>query len=219
MSQNRNNQMLPQTGERQVAENIEGIKPNHRERYQFAINKIKENFQYNSTMLNILDAACGIGYGTWMIAEQIKHATVTGADIFQDAVDAANRAYKLDNNGFIQLDLGDAAAWDKNIIGRMDAIVSIETIEHVLDAEALIARYTKTTDFLIGSVPNQDVVPFHKEQHPFHFRHYTKGEFEQLLNDYGFFIDVWATQYNKIPGIVYEDADDGMGFIVSARKK
>ena len=217
--------MLPQTGERQIAESIEGIKPNHRQRYQFAINKIKERFCALERPVSILDTACGVGYGTMMIAEQVSSATgvdlnrsIIGVDIFQGAIDTANKFYKKENNEFMLCDISDEEDWpfkDTNF----DAIVSIETIEHVEDQESLIKRYSDSTAFLIASVPNQMIVPFDRKAHPFHFKHFTKNEFQQLLNDYGFFIDVWASQYNKVPGIVYEDADDGMGFIVSASKK
>jgi len=214
--------MLPQTGERQVAEHIEGIKPNHRQRYQFGIDKIKEHFCALERPITILDAACGVGYGTMMIAESLADGSdlkgsVLGVDIFEGAVEAAKRAYKLDNNDFMQLDLGNSDLWNEKI-DNVDAIVSIETIEHVKDAEDLIKRYAEKTNFLIGSVPNEDVVPFNAITHPFHFRHYTNSEFETLLNDYGFKIKAIGTQYDKIPGFVYP-GDDGYGNVVCAIKE
>lgn len=205
--------MLPQTGERQVAESIEGIKPNHRERYQYAINAIVEKHGSDAE-LNILDAACGIGYGTMMLSEAFPNATVMGVDVFADAVEAANRAYKRDNNSFAVMDLDNQDQWPYDA-NEFDAIVSIETIEHVTDEHNLIARYAYASPLLIGSVPNQDIVPFDKNVHPFHYRHYTKAEFDELLNKYGYVVEQWSTQYDKIPGTVY-DADDGMGFIVTA---
>jgi len=206
--------MLPQTGERQVAEDLKGIKPNHIQRYQFAIDKIKE--KHGDKLINILDAACGVGYGTNMIANQID-CSAMGLDIFEGAIESANRAYKIENNKYLQCDLGDEENWPFSDT-HFDAIVSIETIEHVEDAESLIKRFAESTDFLIASVPNQDVVPFKKDVHPFHFRHYTNSEFEELLNKYGFYIEAIGTQYDKYPGLVYE-GDDGYGNIVSAVKK
>ena len=212
--------MLQQTGERQVAEVIEGIKPNHRNRYQFACNKIAEKFAGKDD-ISVIDCACGVGYGSMMLTSIATN--VLGLDIHPEAIEAANRAYKKEHNTFGVCDLGDQASWDKalaeNLLPLSDAIVSIETIEHVIDAHALIERYAQTADFLVASVPNEDVVPFQKDRHPFHFRHYTRGQFSELLIDQGYIIESWATQYDKIPGIVYEDADDGMGFIVTASKK
>lgn len=216
--------MLPQTGERQVAEVLEGIKPNHRNRYQFAYDKIKERIKDTGALSPlILDCACGVGYGTMMLARMGTTVRVAGFDICPDTIAAANRAYKEGNNQFAVCDLGNADSWKaatSAVFGNdpLDAIVSIETIEHVNDASALIQRYADSADFLVASVPNEDIVKFHKDKHPFHFRHYTRGEFSELLSDHGYVIDTWATQYDKIPGIVYDDADDGMGFIVTARK-
>jgi len=208
--------MLQQTGERQIAETLAGIKPNHRNRYQFAIDMIEKDLGRDKV---ILDCACGVGYGTMMLSNIASLAI--GFDIEPEAINAANRAYKVDNNAYAVVDLGSADEWSRAIehFGSIDAIVSIETIEHLVDAEELIARYSATSPYLIASVPNEVIVPFNKTSHPFHFRHYTRSQFEELLADHGYMIDVWATQYDKIPGIVYEDADDGMGFIVSARKR
>lgn len=211
--------MLPQTGERQIAETIEGIKPNHRNRYAFAANMIQNDLDSNVIQTNVIDCACGVGYGTMMLAE--AGMRTHGFDIEPGAIEVANRVYKRDNNEFHLVDLSNSEQWQKTVSSledKIDAIVSIETVEHVEDAVALIARYAETAPYLVASVPNEDIIPFKKGKHPFHYRHYTRGQFEELLNDHGYEIGVWATQYDKIPGIVYEDADDGMGFIVSASK-
>jgi SAM-dependent methyltransferase len=207
--------MLPQTGERQVAEKLEQIKPNHRQRYGFAISEIERLFGKDAE-LNILDAACGVGYGTMMLAQAFPNSTVVGIDIFPGAIEAATRAYKQDNNEFAVLDLAKEEDWEY-ARDHFDVIVSIETIEHVPDADSLIKRYASSAHTLVGSVPNEDIVPFDKDTHPFHFRHYTKDEFDELLKRHDLHIEKWATQYDKIPGEVY-DADDGMGFIVTARR-
>jgi len=213
--------MLPQTGERQVAETLDGIKPNHKHRYNFAINQIKALFGDNPS-INIVDCACGIGYGTYMLATAFPEARVIGIDIHQPAVDAATRAYGEGNNRFQQADLSKREEFEAALVDgfdgekqKVDVIVSIETIEHVKDDEALIQMYGEHASVLVGSVPNEEVVPFNRDTHPFHFRHYTKDEFTELLSKSEYTVKQWATQYEKIPGHVY-DADDGMGFVVTA---
>jgi 2-polyprenyl-3-methyl-5-hydroxy-6-metoxy-1,4-benzoquinol methylase len=217
--------MLPNTGERQVHRELAQIKPNHRERYKFAKLRIQYEFEDRDRPIKVFDAACGIGYGTTILSHAHPGIYV-GADIDNQTIEEANTYYRHQNIGpdsevsYLQMNLDDESAWNDidDIYGMFDAIVSIETIEHVADAEKLIAQFAAHTDMLIGSVPNEDVVPFNKESHPFHMRHYTKGEFETLLNDHGFFVDMWATQYDKIPGAVVMN-DDGMGFIVKASKR
>jgi SAM-dependent methyltransferase len=207
--------MLPNTGERQVGEQIEHIKPNHRQRYAYAISAIEKKYGKDAK-INILDAACGVGYGTMMLAASFPNATVTGVDVFEDAIGVANKCYKRENNNFAVLDLSDTDAWPYEP-DTMDAIVSIETIEHVKNDEDLIRRYSLTAPFLVGSVPNEKFVPFDPKQHPFHHRHYTKLEFIQLLSNHKYDVNEWVTQYDKIPGDLYL-ADDGMGFVVSATR-
>ena len=215
--------MLPNTGERQIHRELKAIKPNHRERYKFAMLRIRYEHELSSRPIEVLDAACGIGYGTTILSH--AHPGIyTGVDISSEVVAEANTYYRNQNIGgnsaveYKPMDLANDEDW-KQIIGdhHYDAIVSIETIEHVADADKLIQHFADRTDFLIGSVPNEDVVPFDSSKHPFHFRHYTKGQFEELLKDHGFEVEMWATQYNKNPGTIINN-DDGMGFIVSARK-
>ena len=52
-------------GERQIGKNIQEIEPKHVERYQFA-NKFVSNGDI------VLDAACGIGYGSNILAQSAK---------------------------------------------------------------------------------------------------------------------------------------------------
>lgn len=208
---------LQMTGERQVAETLAGIKANHVQRYRFAINKIKEYFDHE-TDLTILDAACGNGYGSHMLG--LEGYSVIGVDVSPEAIECANRAYAMSNVNYSVVDLNSDEEWPFGDT-RFDAIVSIETIEHVSNDTDLIQRFSNSTNVLIATVPNEDVVQFDAKQHPFHVRHYTKKEFGDLLMDEGGFVipdDGWFTQYDKIPGLVYNN-DNGMGFIVAAFKE
>jgi len=207
---------LVQTGERQIAEQLSGIKANHIQRYRFAIERIREHFDYERD-LTILDSACGNGYGSHMLG--LEGYNVIGVDVCPEAIECARRAYGMQNVQYEVVDLDDEEAWPF-YDNRFDAIVSIETIEHVRHDYSLISRFSSMTDFMIGTVPNQDVIPFSPEVHPFHLRHYTKEEFKNLLFSAGEFVvpdDGWYTQYDKIPGLVHQN-DDGMGFIVAATR-
>ena len=53
------------TGERLIGRNLEEIAPNHRARYEWAINVLLDEIPVGST---VLDAASGVGYGSWMMA-------------------------------------------------------------------------------------------------------------------------------------------------------
>lgn len=203
---------MQNTGERQVAETLSGIKANHIQRYKFAIDQIQEKYSFDSK--SVLDAACGNGYGSYLLG-MAGHGVVS-VDVSAEAIEVAKKAYSMETIRHEVLDLQDDDAWPFADT-RFDAIVSIETIEHVTNPESLIKRFADSTDLLLCSVPNEDVVQFDKDIHPFHHRHYTKSQFEELLNNAGFHVEGWWTQYDKVPGIVY-DNDDGMGFLVVATK-
>lgn len=203
---------LTMTGERQIAGKLSDIKPNHVQRYKFAIDQLRKRFGYKT--ITVLDSACGNGYGSHMMS--LENFKVLGIDTSEDAIAMAEQVYSTDFTTFDVVSLSDENAWPFKD-SRFDAIVSIETIEHVEDDLGLVKRYAQSTDVLIATVPNQDVVPFDAKEHPFHCRHYTKDEFEKLLNDAGFVVQSWWTQYGKwYPEATVVEGYDGMGLMVMA---
>jgi 2-polyprenyl-3-methyl-5-hydroxy-6-metoxy-1,4-benzoquinol methylase len=104
-------------GERQIGSVLEDIEEKHLERYYYA-----EKFSDNK---NILDAACGCGYGSYILAKKAKK--VLRADNSDEALQYADKHYKLPNIQSMKIDL------EKEIqdIGLFDLIVSFETIEHL----------------------------------------------------------------------------------------
>ena len=69
-----------------------------------------------------LDCACGSGYGTNLLSNFVQHAI--GYDINKDAIEYAKKTYKTPDCTFID---------DLSVISdqQFDAILSIETIEHM----------------------------------------------------------------------------------------
>jgi len=183
--------MLRKTGERLTGEKLKDIKLNHINRYKFAIERL-------TNPKRIIDSACGIGYGTYLLAKAFPECEVIGIDKYSDGIAVAKIKWKTRNNKFEVVELPE---YDFDC----DAIVSMETIEHVKDDELLMENYSKAPR-LICSVPNQGVNPHDPIRDAYHFRHYTKDELEDLLNRYGFIVDKWATQFNKNPGDVRESA-------------
>lgn len=202
--------MLQLTGERQIATDIGQISPDHRSRYQFAA----EILECEGGI--VLDAACGNGYGSYILASE-ANVNVVGVDISKDAIECANEHYKVDDLVSFELcDLVDNDLPGENNV-RYDAVISFETIEHVADPINILRKFTDLSDKLICSVPNEDVVPHEHNKFPFHFRHYTAEDFTQLLEDSGWRITEWFAQYDKQDGTIY-DADDGRTHIVVAEK-
>lgn len=159
--------MLDVTGERLLPDQQRGelVHAEHLARYQFAA-KLANG-------LRVLDAACGEGYGTAMIASAGAKLAV-GVDVDEKAVEHARERYGLD---FRQGDVTELP-FDE---GSFDLVVSFETIEHVGDGERVISEFRRVLSdegLLVISTPNKSEYLMSTD---FHEREYTSDEFEALL--------------------------------------
>lgn len=75
----------------------------------------------------VLDAACGCGYGTHILAQNPDVVRAWGIDTDAAAIKYAAREYGGDRIGFLCGNLGSVR------LGSADVLVSIETIEHLED--------------------------------------------------------------------------------------
>ncbi|GGD72496.1 class I SAM-dependent methyltransferase [Lacimicrobium alkaliphilum] len=197
-------------GERQVTPSYENIRQDHKERYQFACEQLKP-LKPNS----ILDLACGIGYGSLMLNEQTG-SEVIGVDIDKGAIDYANTYYSGERTRFICQDARKLEIPE----GKMDAVVSFETIEHIdFDRQLLSVFYSclRPGGVLICSTPNQDVMPFDKNRFAFHIKHYTVSEVVDLLQSCGF-SDIRLFKQEDAKAAPVTPGNDGCFTIAVARR-
>ena len=170
-------------GERQVSPTLDGIRKDHVERYQFVAKRLAKGSR-------VVDFACGIGYGTRIMA--VAGAVAHGFDIDVEAIEYAKQHYLWHNTEFTVAD-GNAPGE----LAEYDAAVSFETIEHIEDPRPLLKALRAAAPVLYCSVPNEDVMPFSPEPGfttAFHFRHYTKHEFAALLRECGWSAIEWHGQ-------------------------
>ena len=172
--------------------NLEHIRtqaPHHLYRYLYALPMVRSP---------VLDAACGVGYGSYVMAEH-GHM-VTAVDIAQEATSFGRTYYGSPNIHWITADMT-LAPWGWE---TYKTIVSFETLEHLPNPLGVLKDFHRSLDGdgkLICSVPNEEQYPFNPknfegEQYP-HIRHYTPQEFEQLLNSAGFDVIHRGTQLSK----------------------
>jgi len=76
----------------------------------------------------VLDASCGKGYGSWLLAR--RAGQVTGLDVAEDYLSVARDAFRADNLSFCTYDEYFARACEP-----ADKIVCIETYEHLTEDE------------------------------------------------------------------------------------
>jgi 2-polyprenyl-3-methyl-5-hydroxy-6-metoxy-1,4-benzoquinol methylase len=124
----------------------------------------------------VLDAACGLGYGSYALAELSKASKITGVDGSDYGVDYARENFcplssKLD---FFVGYLPECLA--KYPDGHFDVIVSFETLEHVEHPEALLTEFHRLLSpggRIVVSVPNDWSDETGEDPNPFHLHVYT----------------------------------------------
>ena len=167
-----NNLPLEFTGERFTPESLREIWYEHFHRYTLASTLVEG--------LDVLDAACGEGYGSAVLAASAH--SVTAIDISPEAVTHATERYQeIDNLNFEQadctkLDLGEQ---------KFDAIISFETLEHLEAQEEMLSgfrRLLKPGGWLLISSPDKaeysDAADYHN---PWHVKELYRQELMELL--------------------------------------
>jgi len=172
------------SGERQVAPTVDGIRRDHTARYHWAAKSLPSGSR-------VVDFSCGIGYGCKILAQAGHKAH--GFDLDAQALAYAGEHYS-DPSAFFSKRDGNSPG----DLGECDAAVSFETIEHIEDPGPLLRALHKSAPILFASVPNEDVMPWRRESDgattAFHFRHYTKAEFAALLEECGWHPVEWYGQ-------------------------
>lgn len=187
-------------GERQVAPTLEGIRRDHRARYEFVARHI-------GRPSGIIDFACGVGYGCHVLAADGHR--VEGIDRDADAIEYASEHWTRDGVRFQRGDDQDLAG----ILGdSYDVATCFEAIEHLQDPLPMLRHLRRLAPILYASVPNEDRFPFQGQR--FHFRHYRRGELEALLGEAGWRVTDWWGQAG--PESEVEPGVDGRTIVVRA---
>jgi SAM-dependent methyltransferase len=124
--------------------------------------------------LKVVDMACGEGYGSHVLARRARE--VTGVDANPEAYEHARLKYTRPGVRFV-----------RNMIELhhepCDAIVFLQTIEHVPDPEGVLRGFGQMADTVYVSTPNLlTLAPpgAEKSGNPWHLREYRVAEFRAL---------------------------------------
>ncbi len=166
---------LPFTGERFTPECVREIWYEHWHRYAFA--------QMFARDKRVLDAACGEGYGSALLAGVAQ--SVLGIDISDSAIVHARSRYGQRTN--LEFERDDVTAL-KLPAASIDLITSFETLEHLVAQDTLLAGFAQVLrpdGILLISSPDKatysDASGFHNE---FHVRELYRDELLALLGQY-----------------------------------
>jgi len=159
------------TGERFTPECVREIRYEHFHRYAFARQLVAGR--------QVLDAACGEGYGSALLASSASR--VTGVDLSAESIDHARGRYRSDNLDFRVadcLELPFAA-------DSFDCVVSFETLEHLSNHDGLLREFRRVLrpdGFLVLSSPDKAIYTDKlQNRNAFHRRELYRAEFEALL--------------------------------------
>ena len=141
----------------------------HVERYRFAAEHARPG--------RLLDLACGVGYGTRLIADEREDIeSLLGVDLSPEAIGYATREYAGDR---VRYEIGDAMTFRQDAPEFFETVVSLETIEHVPDPVRFferLASFVAPGGVLIGSVPTTPSV----DLNPHHLHDFTERSFDRM---------------------------------------
>jgi SAM-dependent methyltransferase len=127
-----------------------------------------------SAGLEMVDMACGEGYGTDVLARRARR--VTGVDANPEAYEHARAKYSRPGVRFVR-DL------IETYIAPCDAVVFLQTIEHVKEPEKVLSHFKAMASTVYVSTPNLlTLAPpgAEKSDNPWHLREYRAREFRAL---------------------------------------
>jgi SAM-dependent methyltransferase len=156
----------------------------HLERYEFAAKHLAPG--------RVLDLACGVGYGTRLLAER-SGQPVLGVDLSPAAIDYARQRY---GGPGIEFQVSDALRF-RDAQG-FASIVSLETVEHLpepgrfLAAMATLLRPGGTFIASVPTTPSTDV-------NPHHLHDFTERSFRAAVSVHGLREVECMRQVQRVP--------------------
>jgi len=125
--------------------------------------------------LRVVDLACGEGYGSNLLAGAA--AEVIGVDANPDAYEHARARYRRPN---LRFQRGLVEDFEQEV----DAVVFLQTIEHIHEPDRLLERIAQMAPAAYISTPNRlTLAPpgAEKSDNPWHLREYDVGQYRDLL--------------------------------------
>jgi SAM-dependent methyltransferase len=125
--------------------------------------------------LRVVDLASGEGYGSDLLAGSASQ--VIGVDANPEAFEHARVRYRRPN---LEFQRGLVEDFDREV----DAVVFLQTIEHIHNPEKLLDRIAQVSPVAYISTPNRlTLAPpgAEKSDNPWHLREYDAGQYRELL--------------------------------------
>lgn len=186
--------MVEFTGERIVPGCVdEDLFHEHHSRYAFAASIARDRL--------CLDAGCGLGYGTAMLAEVA--GIVCGIDLDPMTVAEAAQRYGRPNTRYTVADVT-AIPYAASIF---DLVVSFEVVEHLSEWASYLRelrRVVSPQGVVLISTPNRDYYSLSRGEsgpNPFHVHEFDYDEFRNAVREVFPYVEIFGQ--NVVPGISF----------------
>lgn len=143
---------------------------------------------------DVLEIGCGSGYVLAAIRARFPAWRVVGSEVHVAGLAIARE--RLPDTPLIQLD-----ATAMPFTACFDAIGAFDVIEHIADADAVLAgirRALRSGGVAVFSVPQHRWLWSQADVTAHHQRRYARGELERALRGHGFDIR-WSSSFNSLP--------------------
>lgn len=123
---------------------------------------------------NVLDAACGVGYGTYLLSKNPDVISIKGVDCDKDSISFAKENYESDIVSF-------ECKGIEQVFGDFDVLISLETIEH-LENPMVLGELTKRCNIneVIVSYPMKKTTHYNK----YHLWDLDAAEVKSIFTEY-----------------------------------
>jgi SAM-dependent methyltransferase len=173
----------------------------HLARYHFASERVGREDR-------VLDAACGLGYGSALLWRDAPGRRVTGVDLSPWVVEYATDNFGAGGQGprYARQDVYDLSTFEDE---SFDSVVSFETIEHLLDPAPFlrhVRRVLVRDGLFVASVPYRWVI--NGDTGKYHHDWYDVPKFLELCGRFLSVEDLWVETAGG--GLFFGDAPRGL---------
>lgn len=170
----------------------------HLAAYEFALSQLRPEDR-------VLDLGCGTGYGTTLLAESC--AEITGVDYSAEAVAYASEHYGSPKCTFREGDALNTGLPD----GSVDAVCSVQVIEHIEDQEGFIKEVLRVLApggrFVVATPNKATYSPDADVGFAYHYKEYRGQELADFLSGYFTSVGLYGLFGKSVLARVYHDKD------------
>lgn len=165
-------------------------------RYHFAAKRILAEVGPGAT---ILDACCGMGYGTQLVRYFCQPCVAIGVDIDERAMAYAQAVHGIEDDVLFAAE--DVLKYLCSLDAKsVDAVIMFEGLEHVSDVKRTleeINRVLKPTGLFIASVPNSWVNEAGEDENPWHRTVFHWDNFREIISQHLTLDSTWRQIGNR----------------------